>query len=1212
MAIFRQFACVVVVIVAAGSVQPADGRVLVQHVGANDPLSEGWTLFDQSGGNHLYGPVQDDLGYIDSWKLDSFHSGGDFLYQRNLSDTEVSNAYAQGWRLTLMVRAIEAASPTSPALRVVFLGPRTYGLFFTPDQGSGGPGIGLMGDGRIISPGLNSAGYHLITVTDDDANGLAHVLLDGVLVLTDYAGETSTYAQRIDWGDARTANEDGGHANFAIVRFEVAPGTSENGCEGTVADCNGNGMLDPCDLGSGTSRDCNGNGVPDECELMMIGRTQKVAAAGGLPDDLLGSAVAISNDTAFLCAPLADVSGSNSGAVYVFQHQGDGWVQEQVLVPSDAQGGRQFGSSIASAGDVAIVGTNDGSAYVFRHIEGGWVQETKLVSPDPPSGDGFAFAVAISGEVAFVGAYLDGEGESRSGAAYVFRRLGGVWLYEQKLKAPDAAPGREFGISVSIQGDTALVGSHLDDHAGPNSGSAYVFRYAAGSWALEQKLTASDAASGDEFGYSLSLSENLAVIGAFMDDDNGVDAGSAYVFRRTGDTWVQEDKLLSSDASAGDAFGRCVSVSGDTAVVGAAQDDDKGDGSGSAYLFRRGAGKWIETQKLVASDGAASDAFSSSVSIIGGHVLIGAPGSGSSSGSAYVYAFENHDCNDNDIPDECEADSDHDGVIDACDNCPTIPNPDQADGDGDGVGDACDAPFIKSAVSRSWHQAAGSFDIPLPLECATMVTDGQVVRAPLNLVVVFSEPVVPADAALDDEVWVSDGLALISMNGDELTIQIADIPNAACLQVKLSGFIDAEGRPLEGPSEICLALLTGDVNGDGRVNVLDMTRVRNNTGVSLTSANFRCDVNGDGRINTLDMTVVRNGIGKQGATCPPPAPGVLSIAEPDGLASAGYEGGPFTPSRMTYTLTNTGGLPIAWTAAKTQAWVTLSKTGGTLAGGASDAVEISINAEANDLAAGSYSDTLTLANTTNASGDTTRTVSLAVNAPVIPPGMVLVPAGAFNYQNGPPVYLAAFMIDKYEVTNAAYCEFLNEADEEGDAYDFRMEIDQTGPAGNYSYAAQSDREEYPIRYVNYDDTTAFATWRSQKEGRVYRLPTEQEWEKAAGWDPEEQKLYTYGYHSDSINCSWLNYGWCMGGTMPVGSYNGTGGRKDAMSYYGCYDMSGNQWEWTSSTYNANLDLVIRGGGWYDSAAYCTTTYRIPVASSFRYTGIGFRLATDAE
>jgi FG-GAP repeat protein len=152
-----------------------------------------------------------------------------------------------------------------------------------------------------------------------------------------------------------------------------------------------------------------------------------------------------------------------------------------------------------------------------------------------------------------------------------------------KLTAGEAAADDFFGWSVSVSGDTAVVGARFDAAAG----SAYVFVRSGTTWTEQQELTASDAAAGDEFGYSVAVSGNTAVVGAIGNDDVGGSSGSAYVFVRSGTTWTEQDKLTASDAAAGDQFGISVAVSGDTAVVGAFGNDDAGDASGSAYVFKR-------------------------------------------------------------------------------------------------------------------------------------------------------------------------------------------------------------------------------------------------------------------------------------------------------------------------------------------------------------------------------------------------------------------------------------------------------------------------------------------------------------------------------------------------------------------------------------------------------------------------------------------------
>jgi formylglycine-generating enzyme required for sulfatase activity len=229
--------------------------------------------------------------------------------------------------------------------------------------------------------------------------------------------------------------------------------------------------------------------------------------------------------------------------------------------------------------------------------------------------------------------------------------------------------------------------------------------------------------------------------------------------------------------------------------------------------------------------------------------------------------------------------------------------------------------------------------------------------------------------------------------------------------------------------------------------------------------------------------------------------------------------------------------------------------------------------------------------------------------------MLLVKAGLFAYQNAANmedwVYLPDFYIAKIETTNSEYCRFLNEMDPEGQYFDSHMEITQSGSAGQYTYTVQSGKESHPIRYVSVYDAQAYANWKSRVTGLNYRLPTEQEWEKAAGWDPILQKLWTYGFQKDTIDATWCNYSNYYGGTLPVGSFNGTGGKNDAYSYYGCYDMSGNVWEWTVSPVDSNPgSRIVRGSSWYHSDYYCNVTKRGTTSSWYRVETLGFRLVRD--
>ena len=372
----------------------------------------------------------------------------------------------------------------------------------------------------------------------------------------------------------------------------------------------------------------------------------KLTASDSATGDFFGWSVAISGDTALIGAHWDD-EGSiiDSGSAYVFTHSGGVWSEQDKLTASDSAAGDNFGTSVAVHGDTAVIGMDGdddgGSAYVFTRTGEGWSQQAKLTASDPAVGDSFGISVAVHGDTAVIGAWGDDDGGSGSGSAYVFTRTGGVWSQQAKLTASEPAAGDNFGISVAVHGDTAVIGAYLDDDKSIiDSGSAYVFTRSGEVWSQQAKLTASDATVGDSFGIAVAVYDDTAIIGAWYDDDGGSDSGSAYAFTRSGEVWSQQAKLTASDPAADDWFGYSVAISGDTAVIGMDGDDDGGSDSGSAYVFTRTGGVWSQQAKLTASDSAADDSFGISVAISGNTAVIGASfddDGGSDSGSAYLF-----------------------------------------------------------------------------------------------------------------------------------------------------------------------------------------------------------------------------------------------------------------------------------------------------------------------------------------------------------------------------------------------------------------------------------------------------------------------------------------------------------------------------------------------------------------------------------------------
>lgn len=273
----------------------------------------------------------------------------------------------------------------------------------------------------------------------------------------------------------------------------------------------------------------------------------------------------------------------------------------------------------------------------------------KLVADDAADLDHLGSSVSLDGDTAIVGASADRCAAGNScGAAYVFRFDGTGWDQKQKLAAFDADAGDSFGSHVCLSGDRAIIGS-ANDHcsAGANCGSAYIFHLNNGVWSYQDKLTASDAGSDNYFGRSVAVNGNTAVVGApYRDCPGGTDCGAAYVFRFDGANWIEEQKLTWSDTAPDDLFGRSVAILESAIAVGADGDDCPTGGvdCGAVYTFRFDGSSWLEEQKLTPNGLISGDLFGWSVALSKDTLAVGAVldncADGISCGSAFVYRFQ--------------------------------------------------------------------------------------------------------------------------------------------------------------------------------------------------------------------------------------------------------------------------------------------------------------------------------------------------------------------------------------------------------------------------------------------------------------------------------------------------------------------------------------------------------------------------------------------
>lgn len=359
-----------------------------------------------------------------------------------------------------------------------------------------------------------------------------------------------------------------------------------------------------------------------------------------------GDALAMDGDTAVVAAPGDD---SGWGAVYVFERDGDNWrLSARLTVPQS--GSSQPLRAVAVSGDTIVVGRSTdsnikgnhaGAVYLFEKPDGGWRNMTeatkKLMAGDGATNRTFGTAVSIHGDTLVVGAA--GRGNSYPGAAYVFQSSDTGWQQVAKLTASDGADGDLFGFSLDMEGDRIVVGAYGKND---DTGAAYLFTKPESGWGDAEesaRLSVQRLSSGDQFGYAVAVSASHIAVGADRDDDNGTDAGAVYLF--SGSKWSLQEKVIPDDGFDDQGFGYAVDIAGNTLLVGALLDNHNGFKSGSVYPFRVSCDSVVPLEEIGALDGAAEDRFGGAVAISGNRLLVGAytktVNGESSAGSAYMF-----------------------------------------------------------------------------------------------------------------------------------------------------------------------------------------------------------------------------------------------------------------------------------------------------------------------------------------------------------------------------------------------------------------------------------------------------------------------------------------------------------------------------------------------------------------------------------------------
>lgn len=393
--------------------------------------------------------------------------------------------------------------------------------------------------------------------------------------------------------------------------------------------------------------------VPTALAQETVTRNQRLllSPASASAAQRFGTGSALESGVAVFGAP-----GVGAGSASIFERgSSNAWSLTATLNASDGAAGDGFGTATAIDGSIAAVGapagpgnaSDTGAVYIFRKVGASWNQVAKVTATDGANGDGFGTSVSIKGDTLVVGAPTADAGAIDAGAAYVFRNTtGNIWSPQAKLVAASAVANAQFGASVATRSSRALVGA---PGTSSGAGRAHLFRNSGGTWTLATELASAESGAL-AFGTSVALSGTVAGDWAFVGAPNALagalNAGAAFIYTRTTDTnWPQTARVTQEDAAAGDQFGASIAAYDDRVIVGAPNDTVRSvSGAGSATTFRRSTDQvWRTNFKLAATSGSSGARFGHAVAIAGERVMVGAPDATNGAaqrGAAFHYKLE--------------------------------------------------------------------------------------------------------------------------------------------------------------------------------------------------------------------------------------------------------------------------------------------------------------------------------------------------------------------------------------------------------------------------------------------------------------------------------------------------------------------------------------------------------------------------------------------
>lgn len=361
--------------------------------------------------------------------------------------------------------------------------------------------------------------------------------------------------------------------------------------------------------------DCNANNIPDACDIESGDAAD--CNGNGIPD---------------ACDLVSGSSADCNGNGFPDECEIDGQWEVERLTASDASFSKLFGNAVAVSGNTAIVGATaysgpgyggEPGAYIFR-FGGDWIETAKLEPADEPTPLNFGVSVELSGDTAVIGASYDNEAGNGAGSAFVFREIAGQWTQIAKLTASDAEAGAYFGYSVAIDGGTIVVGAYaVDDGSAQYAGAAYVLEEINGAWQETARLSAPADGANHDFGLSVAIQDNLIAVGAPLEFRDYNDIGSVYLFEKTDGNWALVQQLPDAGVSAFPGFGVELDIDGNTMVVGAAYaETTTGDSNGRAYVFHREADTWQQVAFLNGDGEPDRNLFGAGVAVSGDTIAV--------------------------------------------------------------------------------------------------------------------------------------------------------------------------------------------------------------------------------------------------------------------------------------------------------------------------------------------------------------------------------------------------------------------------------------------------------------------------------------------------------------------------------------------------------------------------------------------------------------